>query len=486
MTASDDFKPISQTAIKVRDYYDQNASLVERSKQRKTSYHCELEKLIRNIVLPGQKVLDLGCGTGDLLAALDVSEGVGIDLSEKIIRIARKKNPLPNLHFLCGDAQNRQLLSSLNTRFDAVILCNVITEMHDVQAVFEAIQEVCHPRTRVIVLSNSRVWQIPLQIGEHLGIKVKNPVNNWLNIDMVSEMFQLAGFDVVRSINHQIFPFNLGPVSRWINQYIAKLPVINKFTLMYGIIARPLQKPTGSDKPKITVVIPCRNEAGHISTLANRLPDLGSETEVIWVEGNSTDNTAETIQEVISRHPEKKWHLLKQPGKGKGDAVRYAFNHARGDILMILDADITVPPEDLPKFVELLTSGKAEFVNGCRFVYPMDDKSMRFLNILGNRFFAGLFSYLLGQQVRDTLCGTKAFWHEDYRRIRDERNYFGDFDPFGDFDLLFGASRFNLKIVDLPIRYGERTYGATNISRFSDGALLLKMCFFAAKKLKFI
>ncbi|NTW44327.1 MAG: glycosyltransferase [Anaerolineaceae bacterium] len=478
--------PLSKTAVTVRDYYNQNADLVERSKKRNARYYRELEKMIRSIVLPGQKVLDLGCGTGDLLSALNVSEGVGIDLSEEVIGIARKKNAAPNLRYIVGDAQNRALLLSLNTCFDAVILRNVITEMHDIHAVLEAVHEVCHPRTRIIIFSYSRVWQIPLQIADNLGIKVKNPVNNWFSDDMVREMIHLAGFEVVRSINHQIFPFNLGPVSSWINRYIGNLPVINLFTLMFGIIARPLQKDACSKIPKTTIVIPCRNEAGHIESLAGRIPDLGVNTEVIWVEGNSTDNTAEKIQEVISLHPEKDWHFLKQPGKGKGDAVRCAFAHAQGDILMILDADITVPPEDLPKFVNLLTSGKAEFVNGCRLVYPMDDKSMRFLNLLGNKFFAALFSYLLGQQVRDTLCGTKALWQDDYERIRNNRSYFGEFDPFGDFDLLFGASRLNLKIVDMPIRYGERTYGSTNISRFSDGALLLRMCLFAARKLKFI
>lgn len=480
------FVPLSQTARKVRTYYNQNAARVDLSKKRNASYYRELERVLRSIVLPGQKVLDLGCGNGDLLAALDVSEGVGIDLSEEMVRIASSNNPVSRLRFIVGDAQDRTLLSSLNTRFDVVILRNVITELHDVQTVFEAIHEVCHARTRIVVFSYSRVWQVPLQIADWLGIKVKNPVNNWLSDDMVRDMMHLAGFEVVRSINHQIFPFNLGPVSRFINRYIANLPVINLFTLMFGIIARPLGEPDCRRLPKTTVVIPCRNEAGHIEPLAERLPDLGSDMEVIWVEGNSTDNTAEKIIEIISKNPQKKWRFLKQPGKGKGDAVRFAFAHASGDILMILDADITVPPEDLPKFVKLLVAGKAEFVNGCRLVYPMDEKSMRFLNLLGNRFFAALFSYLLGQQVRDTLCGTKALWRADYQRIRDNRGYFGEFDPFGDFDLLFGASRLNLKIVDLPIRYGERTYGTTNISRFSDGALLLRMCLFAARKLKFL
>lgn len=482
-----DFKPVSLTASNVKDFYNRNAVRVDSSRHRNRGYYGELEKMLRSVVLPGQTVLDLGCGNGDLLAALSASEGVGIDLSEEMIKIARRKHNRPGISFLVGDVEDSRIYSYLQRQFDVIILCNVITEIHDVQVVFEALHEVCHARTRIIVSSYSRVWQIPLQIAEKLGIKVRNPVNNWLSSDMVGEMMYLADFEIIRSINHQIFPLNLGRLTSWINRYVGNLPIINQFALMFGTIARPLRRrhfPSGD--PAVSVVIPCRNESGHIESLANRLPDLGPEMEVIWVEGNSTDDTAETIKDVIALHPEKKWHLLKQPGKGKGDAVRYAFSHALGDVLVILDADITVPPEDLPKFVNLLKTGKAEFVNGCRLVYPMDEKSMRFLNLMGNRFFAAVFSFLLGQKVRDTLCGTKALWHDDYRRIRESRSYFGDFDPFGDFDLLFGAARLNLKIVDLPIRYGERTYGATNISRFSDGALLLRMCAYAAKKLKFI
>jgi len=482
-----DFKPVSWTALKVQDFYNKNAGRVDKSHHRNSVYYSELEKILRSIVLPGQKVLDLGCGNGDLLASLDVSEGVGIDLSEGMIKIASRKHNRPEISFIVGDIEDNQIYSYLQRKFDVIIMRNVITEIHDVQAVFEALHQVCHARTRIIVFSYSRVWQIPLQLGEKLGIKIRNPVNNWLNSDMVRELLNLADFNNVRLINHQIFPINLGYITKWVNRYIGNLPIINQFALMYGIIARPMRCrhfPIGD--PTVSVVIPCRNESGHIESLANRLPDLGTDMEVIWVEGNSTDDTMEKIKEIIARHPDKRWRFLKQPGKGKGDAVRFAFQHAKGDILMILDADITVIPEDLPKFVNLLKSGKAEFVNGCRLVYPMDEKSMRFLNLLGNRFFASLFSFLLGQKVRDTLCGTKALWRDDYIRICENRSYFGDFDPFGDFDLLFGASRLNLKIVDLPIRYGERKYGTTNISRFSDGLLLLRMCAYAAKKLKFI
>jgi glycosyltransferase involved in cell wall biosynthesis len=213
---------------------------------------------------------------------------------------------------------------------------------------------------------------------------------------------------------------------------------------------------------------------------------MGRGTELVFVEGHSHDDTHAAIEREIAAHPDRPARLYRQAGRGKGDAVRLGFERARGDVLMILDADLTVPPEDLPRFYAALVSGKGEFINGVRLVYPMEKQAMRFLNLVGNKFFSLAFSWLLGQPVKDTLCGTKVLWHADYRLIEANRAYFGDFDPFGDFDLLFGAARLNLKIVDLPIRYRERSYGTSNIQRWKHGLLLLRMVLFAARRIKFI
>jgi len=200
----------------------------------------------------------------------------------------------------------------------------------------------------------------------------------------------------------------------------------------------------------------------------------------------STDDTEAALLRAIAENPSRPLRFLKQTGRGKGDAVRLGFSAAKGEVLLILDADMGVAPEDVPKFVRALVAGKGELINGSRMVYPMEGRAMRFLNILGNKFFAFLFTWLLGQQVRDTLCGTKALYRRDYETIAANRAFFGDFDPFGDFDLLFGAARLNLGIVDLAVRYHARQHGVTNISRFRHGWLLLQMSAFAARKLKFL
>jgi glycosyltransferase involved in cell wall biosynthesis len=320
-------------------------------------------------------------------------------------------------------------------------------------------------------------------------MKYEQPPEAWLPPEEIRSMLALADFEVVRKDAHLLCPLRVPLVAGLLNRYLGRLPLVDAFSLMFGMVARPAPGRRAAEAlrtPSVSVVIPCRNEAGHIRPLVTSLPSLPEGSEFLFVEGNSTDDTAQIIQQVVAENPRLPLRFLKQPGKGKGDAVRHGFAQAKGDVLLILDSDMGVAPADVPKFVTALARGKCELVNGSRLVYPMEGKAMRVLNLLANTFFALLFSWLLGQQVRDTLCGTKALWREDYERIAANRSYFGDFDPFGDFDLLFGAARLNLKIADLAVRYRERRYGQTNISRFTHGWLLLRMSGFAARKLKLL
>ncbi|HMY67214.1 MAG TPA: glycosyltransferase family 2 protein, partial [Leptospiraceae bacterium] len=276
-------------------------------------------------------------------------------------------------------------------------------------------------------------------------------------------------------------------ISHFLNRYLAPLPFFRNFTLVNILIARPLFQDEKRKKLSVSVVVPARNESGNIEKIIERLPKMGPDDELIFVEGNSTDDTWQKIQEYAAKYKnEKNIRIFQQEGKGKGDAVRKGFSNAEKDILMILDADMTVPPEDLPRFYSAIVKGKGEFINGSRLVYPMEKEAMRFFNLLGNKFFAMAFSFVLGQRFKDTLCGTKVLTRENYILLSKNRSYFGEFDPFGDFDLIFGAARMGLKIVEIPIIYRERTYGTTNISRWKHGAILLGMLIFAARKIKFI
>lgn len=470
-------------------YWDRIAVLMDAPPGLRTgwgaAYHRRLENVYRRLAPPGGRVLELGCGRGDLLAAVGPGTGVGVDLSGEMLARAAARHP--GHTFVRGDAHR----VPLDGPFDTIILSDLLSELWDVQRVLEEVSRLCHPRTRVIINLYSRLWDWPLRAVRALGLARPTLDQNWLTVADTSNMLRLAGLEPLRSWQEVLWPLGTPGVARLCNAGLVRLWPINHLALSNFIVARPSPPPDGGPgaaRPTVSVVVPARNEAGNIPAILERTPEMGAGTEIIFVEGHSTDGTYETIRDLIAPGgpgAARRCTLLRQTGKGKGDAVRLGFQHARGHILMILDADLTVPPEALPRFAQALERGHAEFVNGVRLVYPMADRAMRPLNLAGNKFFSWAFSWLLGQPIKDTLCGTKALYASEYRAIARARAELGDFDPFGDFDLIFGAARLNLKIVDMPVRYGERRYGATNIQRFRHGWLLLKMVAFAARRIKF-
>ncbi len=459
--------------------------MIARKKDNWTSwgayYHRRLTQVYQFLVAPGQKVLELGCARGDLLAALKPALGVGIDFSSEILNRAAQK--YPELYFMQGDAHS----IGLDQDFDVIILSDLVNDLWDVQTVCNEIARLATSRTRLIINTYSRLWELPLLLAQRLGLATPVLGQNWLTPDDISGLLRLADFEIIRHWQEILWPFATPILAGFLNRFFAKLWPFRYFALTNFIIARPRPKANLLDKePLVSVVVPARNEAGNIPQIFARTPEMGGGTELVFVEGHSNDETYAVIEKEIANHPERRCKLLEQTGVGKGDAVRLGFAHASGDMLMILDADLTVPPEDLPRFYVALRSGQGDFINGVRLVYPMEEQAMRYLNLMGNKFFSLAFSWLLGQPIKDTLCGTKVLWKLDYDSIAANRGYFGDFDPFGDFDLLFGAAKLNQKLVDLPIRYRERKYGTTNIQRWKHGWLLLRMVLFASRRIKFV
>ncbi len=387
------------------------------------------------------------------------------------------------------DAQRLEDAEAVRTFDPAYILLHGNLHFErDIQAFLEEIHGLCSPSTRVLVLYYSSLWRPLLTLATKLGLRQRTPEKNWIAPGDAANLLNLSDFEQVRREKALLMPFYFPVVSGVMNRFFAKLPPFSWFTILNIALARPKMAPLAESEPKpsVSVIVPARNEAGNIADAIRKLPPMGPDDEIIFIEGNSTDNTWDTIEEVQRTTTDPRTiRTGRQDGKGKGDAVRKGFAMAEKDILMILDADLTTPPEDMPKFYDALIRDRGEFINGSRLVYPMEKKAMRFLNLLGNKFFAAAFSFVLGQTFKDTLCGTKVLTRENYERLAANRDYFGDFDPFGDFDLIFGAARMGLKIVEVPVRYGERTYGDTNIQRWKHGALLFRMLFFAARKLKF-
>ena len=464
-------------------HYDALAPRRDEFRRKNRYYYDLLDKQYRYFIPEGKRILEIGCGTGDLVAVLKPSYGVGVDISPKMIAAAQEKYPLlqyPFLHFYTGSVQE----AVADEKFDYIILSGLLGELQDVQAFLQTLRKYCTPDTRIIIEYYSYLWQSLLKFTEGIGRKIPQGEQNWLTFSDIDNFLKLADFETVKQERSTLLPFNIWGVSYLVNKYLAKLPLLNALTLDHFIVARPLFQ---ADKEySVTILVPCRNEKGNIEQAISRTPAFGTHQEFIFVEGHSQDGTYEEVERIIKVYPDKDIKLFKQQGKGKGDAVRLGFAQAQHDVLMILDADLTVAPEELPKFYQAIQSGKGEFINGCRLIYPMEQEAMRFLNLVANKFFGLFFSWLLGQRFKDTLCGTKVIFKRHYDDLAANRHYFGDFDPFGDFDLIFGAVKLNLKVLELPIRYKSRTYGSTQIQRFRHGLLLLKMCVFAMKKIKFI
>ena len=367
-----------------------------------------------------------------------------------------------------------------------VLMLSLTDEMTDIYNELTNLRTGLNPSTRIYVVTMSRLWS--RMRNRIYGLPRRSRINNWIPPTEITNIFEQTGFEIVQQRSAVTIPLRIPFISQLTNRWLSQMPILRHFSVFNIITIRPKLRELNR-VPKVSIIVAARNEAGNIQSLIERLPSLSPAQELIFVEGASDDSTWETIQTAVNQNQDKTKLIIsayKQAGKGKGDAVRLGFSKAKGDVFIILDADLSVPPEELPRFIENLTNDNCEFANGSRLVYPMEDKAMQFLNLIGNRLFGIIFSFLIGQSVRDTLCGTKAMWADDYRRLAAQREYFGDFDPFGDFDLLFGASRLGLRIRDIPVHYKERIYGSTNISRFRHGLLLIKMTTFAAKRLKFV
>lgn len=448
---------------------------------RARAFHEDEYSYLRFLIPQGATVLDLGCGTGRLLNALRPRRGAGIDISPEMIAIAR--TDFPHLGFIEGDIEDPAVIQSLDGPFDYILLSDTIGLVEDCQTLLTRLRKICNGDTRIVVVYYNYLWEPLLRAAEMVGLRMPAPLTNWLRPADIVNLLDLADFEVVREDWRQLVPLRIFGLGKLINRFVATLPLIRLLCLRNYLVARPVS--LGDRMPQsATVVIPCRNERGNIEPILRRIPQICDDVEIIFVEGNSRDGTYEEVERVIKLFPDRDIKLLRQAGKGKADAVFTAFAAARGDVLMILDADISVAPEDLPKFYRVISTDKAEFVNGSRLVYPMEQDAMRLLNLIANHIFSLLFSWLLNQRFTDTLCGTKVLRRSHYERIAANRSYFGDFDPFGDFDLIFGASKLNLKIAEVPVSYGARVYGETQISRFAHGWLLLRMVAFAYAKLK--
>ena len=466
---------------------DQLAKIAARRESwinRNKYYYELLNRLFRFLVEPEKKVLSVRCGTGNLLAVVRPSTGKGIEICQEIVEIAQQRNPSFEFAVAFPDKQEFQQAFKPDETFD-YILFNDVGDTVDVLQALRNLRPLCKRHTRVLVTTYNHLWEPFVTFAEWVGMKVPRTEQNWLSTTDIRNLLKLAGFEALETHRIALLPKYLPLLSGFLNRFCARLPFLSKLCMTQVVVARMLPQPVLPEELAVSVVIPCKNEKGNVEDAVRRIPPLAGRTELIFCDDQSTDGTAEEVLRVQSRYPEKNIRLEHGPGVCKSRNVWTGFDAATGDILMILDADLTTIPEELPYFVDVIVSGQAEFVNGSRLVYPVPKGAMNGANMLGNKFFSVAFTYLLGQRVKDTLCGTKVLWRSDWERIKPMLGRWGTEDRWGDYELLFGAAKLNLKILDLPVHYQERIYGSTKMTKvFRHGLVMLKMCWHGFLKLK--
>ena len=451
---------------------------------RNRYYYELLNRLLRFLVEPQKRVLSVRCGTGNLLAVVQPVKGKGIDICPEIVEIAQQRNRSFEFAVAFPDKEEFRRAFGPEEKFD-YILFNDIGDTVDILQALRNLKPLCQRHTRVLVITYNRLWEPLVTFAEWIGMKVPRTEQNWLSTLDIANLLQLAGFEALETHRVVILPKYVPVVSAFLNRFCARLPLLKRLCMTQVVVGRLVPPPVPKEELSVSVIIPCKDEMGNVEDAAQRIPELGRQTEIIFCDDQSTDGTAEEVLRVQSLYLDKDIRLERGPGVCKSRNVWTGFDAATGDILMILDADLTTIPEELPYFVDVIASGQAEFVNGSRLVYPVPKGAMTTANMLGNKFFSVAFTYLLGQHVKDTLCGTKVFWRSDWERIKPMLGSWGIEDRWGDYELLFGAAKLNLKILDLPVHYQERIYGSTKMTKvFRNGLVMLRMCWHGFLKLK--
>ena len=443
---------------------------------RNPYYYKQLLKTLKFIIPKDSSVLNVRCSIGYILNRLAPKNGVGVDSSARQIEQAKKT--YPHLNFI---AQTGEELDVDGT-FDAIVVSSP-EDIVDIKAVLDKVKKNCHSRTRVVFTYYNYGWHSLVKLAERLRLKLPQKMHNWLAPADIDNILTLSGYETLYHKKFILIPFNIPIISYILNRFVARLPISRHFCMMNVTVARVV--PT-EQKPSLSIIVPCRNEAGNIEDAVNRIPQMAPDQEIIFGDDKSTDGTPDIVLAMAKKFPEKNIRLVNSPAINKANNVWTCFDAAEKDVLMILDADLTVIPEELPYFYEAISKGYGEFINGSRLLYPMHDEAMRFFNVLGNKFFSLFFSYILDTKIKDTLCGTKVLYRSDFKKIKNLRGTWGVDDRWGDYELIFGAAKTQLKLIDLPVHYMERTYGETKMTgRIKNGLIMLKMSIAALMKIKF-
>lgn len=473
---------MSMDTKRIKEHYNKYAHSISKWQKRWRYYYYLIARYFKFVVAPDSRVLDLACGTGDLLAKLKPKFGLGIDISQNVIEEAVTRHPESNLKFVCANVENLNL--DLDEKFDYIILNETLGEILDIQKLLKNISKFCSPDTRIIINQYNPIWETILKSGEKIKLKMPELVSNWISMDDIENFIYITGYETIQKYFFILFPIYIPVLSAIFNRFIAKWPVIRRLTLHQMLVARYIFPPMKPEELSCSLILTCRDEKQNIEPLVRHIPKLGGPTEILFVEGHSTDGTREEIERVITKYKDKNIKLFIQDGIGQKDAFRKGLEKSTGELIIWLEADMTTPPEDVENLWDAYARRKGEYINGTRLVYKMPKGSMPLINLIGNRLFGNVFTGLLGQRFTDTLCGLKAISRKNWEKIIEQSSFFGNFDPFGDFELIFGSIKNNLKVSEVPVKYFPRNYGETKTHPLKHGWLLFKMYWVAYKKFK--
>ncbi|TMJ96026.1 MAG: methyltransferase domain-containing protein, partial [Actinobacteria bacterium] len=296
-------EPVGTEDAELAAFFDGFAAEDERWRRRNRTYHRLVEAVYRFVVPPGAAVLEVGCGAGDLLAALRPRVGVGVDVSPGMIEHAKAKHPELVFRVAAGERLD------IDIEFDYIVLSDVVPFAHDLVALFETLAHHAHPGTRLVVNSYSQLWRPVIRVAELLRLKARKPVRNWVTLEDVRNLLELSGWEQVTAARRILFPKQIPLLTRFLNGFLANLWPFSHLCLTFWIVAR-LAPREREDELGVSVVCPCRNEEGNIAAVIERVPELGRATEIVFVEGGSTDGTREEIERQIEAHPERDLSLV--------------------------------------------------------------------------------------------------------------------------------------------------------------------------------
>ncbi len=365
-------------------------------------------------------------------------------------------------------------LENIDNKYRTIVISDVVENCDDIYLLFNQVKEILSDNGKLIVTSVNSKWNILISIFEKLNLKEPNETQSYIHTKKIRNIAEGAGFEFINSYTRQIFPFKLLTLGNFLNTILEAL-----FSyLNFGIKSYIVLRKTGFTKNNYSksIIIPAKNEEGNLEPLISRIP-RNNKYEIVLSCGDSKDKTLEVANKIKNKENYFSIKVIEQTGNGKANAVWEALEKCTGEVIAILDADISVEPETIDDFFEIIDKNYGDFVNGTRLIYEIEKGSMRFINLIGNRLFQNIVGAIAKRPLTDSLCGTKVFKRDLVEKIKWWQNTFKMKDPFGDFDLLFTASYFSEKIIEYPIHYKTRTYGKTQISRFRDGYKLIRYLF---------